>query len=231
MESLKLDRNLSHLAVLQRIELITPFQKKIRKLFGRYLFSKFLSKYMTNIDKISQDYYKIMYSEYLTIKNFLNSKKNILSIGAGIGGLEVIINNNFKDEKFTFIERDYVSRKIKYGWDKSNSEAYNKLYLLENFLLLNQIKKDRFTIINFDKDNLPKEKFNLIISLYSLDFHYDFKIYKAYLSNVSDDNTVIIFDTIRANYFKGIFENVVIIKEDNDTLHKSKRIACRKFKK
>ena len=231
MESLKLDRNLSHLAVLQRIELITPFQKKIRKLFGRYLFSKFLSKYMTNIDKISQDYYKIMYSEYLTIKNFLNSKQNILSIGAGIGGLEVIINNNFKDEKFTFIERDYVSRKIKYGWDKSNSEAYNKLYLLENFLLLNQIKKDRFTIINFDKDNLPKEKFNLIISLYSLDFHYDFKIYKAYLSNVSDDNTVIIFDTIRANYFKGIFENVVIIKEDNDTLHKSKRIACRKFKK
>ena len=40
MESLKLDRNLAHLAVLQRIELTTPFQKKIRKLFGRYLFSK-----------------------------------------------------------------------------------------------------------------------------------------------------------------------------------------------
>ena len=231
MESLKLDRNLSHLAILQRIELTTPFQKKIRKLFGRYLFSKFFSKYMINIDKISQDYYKIMYSEYLTIKNFLNSKQNILSIGAGIGGLEVIINNNFKDEKFTFIERDYVSNKIKYGWDKSNSEAYNKLYLLENFLLLNQLKKDRFTIINFDQDNLPNEKFNLITSLYSLDFHYDFEIYKTYLSNVSDDNTVIIFDTIRANYFKEIFENVAIIKEDNDTLHKSKRIACRKFKK
>ena len=231
MESLKLDRNLAHLAVLQRIELTTPFQKKIRKLFGRYLFSKFFSKYMINIDKISQDYYKIMYSEYLTIKNFLNSKQNILSIGAGIGGLEVIINNNFKDEKFTFIERDYVSNKIKYGWDKSNSEAYNKLYLLENFLLLNQLKKDRFTIINFDQDNLPNEKFNLITSLYSLDFHYDFEIYKTYLSNVSDDNTVIIFDTIRANYFKGVFDDVVIIKEDNDTLHKSKRIACRKFKK
>ena len=108
MESLKLDRNLAHLAVLQRIELTTPFQKKIRKLFGRYLFSKFFSKYMINIDKISQDYYKIMYSEYLTIKGFLNSKQNILSIGAGIGGLEVLINNNFKDEMFTFIERDFV---------------------------------------------------------------------------------------------------------------------------
>ena len=231
MESLKLDRNLAHLAVLQRIELTTPFQKKIRKLFGRYLFSKFFSKYMINIDKISQDYYKIMYSEYLTIKGFLNSKQNILSIGAGIGGLEVIINNNFKDEKFTFIERDFISKKIKYGWDNLNSEGYNKLNLLENFLLLNQVKKEKFAIVNFDKDNLPIKKFNLITSLYSLDFHYDFEVYKAYLSNVSDDNTVIIFDTIRANYFKGVFDDVVIIKEDNDTLHKSKRIACRKFKK
>jgi len=231
MESLKLDRNLAHLAVLQRIELTTPFQKKIRKLFGRYLFSKFFSKYMINIDKISQDYYKIMHSEYLTIKGFLYSKQNILSIGAGIGGLEVIINNNFKDEKFTFIERDFISKKIKYGWDNLNSEGYNKLNLLENFLLLNQVKKEKFAIVNFDKDNLPIKKFNLITSLYSLDFHYDFEVYKAYLSNVSDDNTVIIFDTIRANYFKDIFENVAIIKEDNDTLHKSKRVACRKFKK
>lgn len=231
MESFKLDRNLAHLALLQRIELTTSFQKKIRKLFGRYLFSKFFSKYMININKISQDYYKIMYSEYLTIKGFLNSKKNILSIGAGIGGLEVIINNNFKDGKFTFIERDFISKKIKYGWDNLNNEAYNKLNLLENFLLLNQVKKEKFAIVNFDKDNLPIKKYNLITSLYSLDFHYDFEVYKAYLSNVSDDNTVIIFDTIRANYFKDIFENVAIIKEDNDTLHKSKRVACKKFKK
>ena len=231
MNNFVLPKKAARLIVLQRIELAGNILKKIRKLFGRYLFSKVFSKYMLDLDKISKDYYKIMYNEYLTIKKFIKPNQNILSIGAGIGGLEVIINNNFKDEKFTFIERDYVSNKIKYGWDKSNSEAYNKLYLLENFLLLNQLKNDRFTIINFDKNNLPKEKFNLITSLYSLDFHYDFEVYKSYLSNVSDDNTVIIFDTIRANYFKDVFDDVVIIKEDNNTLHKSKRIACRKFKK
>ena len=65
MESFKLDRNLSHLALLQRIELATTIQKKLRKLFGRYLFSKIFSRYILNIDKISSDYYKIMYSEYL----------------------------------------------------------------------------------------------------------------------------------------------------------------------
>ena len=172
MEAFKLDRNLAHLAVLQRIELTTSFQKKIRKLFGRYLFSKVFSKYMLDLDKISKDYYKIMYNEYLTIKKFIKPNQNILSIGAGIGGLEVIIYNSFKNENF-----------------------------------------------------------NLITSLYSLDFHYDFEIYKKYLSSVSNNETIIIFDTIRSNYFKDIFEDLIIIKEDEDTLHKSKRIACRKFKK
>ncbi len=231
MEAFKLDRNLAQLAVLQRIELATSFQKKIRKLFGRYLFSKVFSKYMLDLDNISKDYYKIMYNEYLTIKKFVKPNQNILSIGAGIGGLEVIINNSFKNENFTFIERDFVSEKIRYGWDNKNKEAYNKLNLLKNFLETNLLEINRFKIINFDTENLPIENFNLITSLYSLDFHYDFEVYKNYLSSVSDNETTIIFDTIRANYFKDIFENVMIIKEDDDTLHKSKRIACRKFKK
>ena len=230
MEAFKLDRNLAHLAVLQRIELTTSFQKKIRKLFGRYLFSKVFSKYMLDLDKISKNYYKIMYDEYLTIKKFIKPNQKILSIGAGIGGLEVIINDIFENENFTFIERDFVSKKIRYGWDNENTEAYNKLNLLEYFLLSNYVKSNRFKIINFDKENLPKENFNIIISLYSLDFHYDFEVYKKYLSSVSNDETVIIFDTIRANYFKDIFEDVIIIKEDEDTLHKSKRIACKNFK-
>ena len=230
MEAFKLDRNLAHLAVLQRTELTTLFQKKIRKLFGRYLFSKFFSKYMLDLDKISKNYYKIMYDEYLTIKKFIKPNQKILSIGAGIGGLEVIINDIFENENFTFIERDFVSKKIRYGWDNENTEAYNKLNLLEYFLLSNYVKSNRFKIINFDKENLPKENFNIIISLYSLDFHYDFEVYKKYLSSVSNDESVIIFDTIRPNYFKDIFEDVIIIKEDEDTLHKSKRIACKNFK-
>ena len=231
MESFKLSRELARLALLQRIELATSIQKKVRKFFGRFLFSKIISKYILNVNKISEDYYKIMHLEYQTIKNFLDTNQNVLSIGAGIGGLEVIINNNYIGTNFTFIERDFISKKIKYGWDNKNEEAYNKLDLLENFLISNNIKRTNFNIINFDKSSLPEKKFNLVTSLYSLDFHYDFEIYRSYLSKVSDDNTIIIFDTIRSDFFKDIFEDVSVIKVDNDTLHKSKRIACRKFKK
>ena len=44
MESFKINRNLAQLALLQRIELADKNLKKIRKIFGRYLFSKIFSK-------------------------------------------------------------------------------------------------------------------------------------------------------------------------------------------
>ena len=52
MKSLILNRKLAQLALLQRIELADYKLKKIRKFFGRYLFSKFFSKYFINIKKI-----------------------------------------------------------------------------------------------------------------------------------------------------------------------------------
>ena len=42
--------------------------------------------------------------------------------------------------------------------------------------------------------------------------------------------SLLIFDTIRPKYFENIFEHVEIVKEDFNTVHKSKRIACRGFK-
>ena len=229
MQFFELSRDIAQLAVLQRIELASPILKKIRKIFGRYLFSNFFSKYFINPKKISKDYYSVMNNEYSTIEKLLEPDKQILSIGSGIGGLEVIIDKNFNDCFFTFIERNFISKKIKYGWDNNNSEAYNKLQLLMNFLLINKIKREKFEIIDFDREKLPQKKYDIIISLYSLDFHYKFEIYETYLREASNVNTVIIFDTVRSQYFNKIFKHVEILKEDNNTLHKSKRIACKLF--
>ena len=43
-------------------------------------------------------------------------------------------------------------------------------------------------------------------------------------------DSILIFDTIRPKYFENIFEYVETIKEDLNTVHKSKRIACGVFK-
>ncbi len=94
---------------------------------------------------------------------------------------------------------------------------------------MNDMTKDQIKIFDYDKDNLPEKKFDVIISLLSLDYHYDFNIYVEYLKKVSQANTKIIFDTIRADYFKKIFNKVEIIGSDTNTVHKSKRIICSQF--
>ena len=76
-----------------------------------------------------------MLKEFSTIEKFIDiNDKNLLSIGGGMGGLELIINQRFKDNNYYFIERNYVSKKVKYGWGGMvNDEAYNDLNLQKTF--------------------------------------------------------------------------------------------------
>ena len=231
MESFILTNKTARLAVLQRIELASPFLLKIRKLFGRYIFSNIITRFFLNPKLISRAYYKIMLEEFLTIKKFISSNdKFFLGIGSGIGGLELLINQNFKDKNYYFIERNYVSKKVKYGWGgMANNEAYNDLELQMNFLKINNMNESQINIYDYDKDDLPEIKFDIVISLFSLDYHYDFNIYIDYLKKVSKPETKLIFDTIRVDYFNKIFKNVKIISTNLDTVHKSNRIICSNF--
>ncbi len=136
MNKFALDKKSARLIVLQRIELLQSLQKKLRKLFGRYIFSNFFLKFFINTNLIGEKYFDIMNKEYETIANEVNSSnKKYLSIGGGLGGLELIINMKTKNNFFYFIEKNYVSKKVKYGWDDKNLEAYNNLQLVEKFLL------------------------------------------------------------------------------------------------
>ena len=226
MQSFKLDRDIAHLAVLQRIELSSAFLKKLRKIFGRYIFSAFLSKYLINPNEISKNYLNLMNKEFSLIDKYINPNNRILSIGSGIGGLEILIHKKFNNH-ISFIEKNYISKKVKYGWDIENKEAYNSLKLLEKFLLNNGFESKKFNLFDFDKNNLPQEKFDVIISLYSLDYHYNFNLYKDYLDKVMKSESILIIDTIRPDFFKTIFKKVEVIKQDIDTVHKSKRIICK----
>ena len=78
-----------------------------------------------------------MLNEFSTIEKFIEPNDNhFLSIGAGVGGLELIINQKFKNKNFFFIEKNYVSKKVKYGWGgTTNNEAYNDLNLQKKFLI------------------------------------------------------------------------------------------------
>ena len=226
-----LPKKAERIIVLQRIELASLFIKKLRKFFGRYIFSNFITKFFLNSDEIAAKYYRTMSDEFLTIKKYLNENDNLfLSIGSGIGGLEVIINKHLKNRSFFFIERNYISKKVKYGWGGMvNDEAYNNFELQKLFLEMNEMNEKKIYLIDYDKDEFPDTKFDVITSLFSLDYHYDFNLYAEYLKKVCKPKTKIIFDTIRADYFKKVFKNVEVIGSEIDTIHKSKRIVCSDF--
>ena len=226
----QLNRKEARLIILQRIELISDSLKKIRKVFGRYLFSNFISKYFLSTSGVAKAYFQNMQQEFETINSAINlHNKDLLSIGGGLGGLELVINKNFNVKSFTFIEKNYVSKKVKYGWDNKNNEAYNDISIQRNFLTKNEMESSRFTIFDYDNDQLPKGKFDIIISLFSLDYHYDFKVYLEYLRNNTHKESKIIFDTIRPDYFKNIFNEVIVLKDRTKTIHGSKRIMCSNF--
>ena len=232
MKSFYLPNKSARLVVLQRIELISSFLKKIRKLFGRNFFTSIITKYFLNSKQIGTKYYEAMQSEFLTFKEYIdfNEDEHFLSIGGGLGGLELIINENLQNKNYHFIERNFVSKKVVYGWSgKVNNEAYNDLNIQKSFLEINGMKPSQINIFDYDKDKLPDQKFDVIISLHSLDYHYDFEIYIEYLRKISHLNTKIIFDTIRPDYFLKIFKNVKVITIQEKTIHKSKRILCSQF--
>ena len=231
MDKFLVSKKAARLIVLQRIELISSSLKRVRKIFGRFIFSNFITKFFINEKLIGESYHDIMINEFSTIEKFINKEDNLfLSIGGGLGGLELMINKKFDNRNYYFIERNFISKKVKYGWGgMTNSEAYNDLNLQKTFLETNGLKNEQINIYDYDKDDLPNIKFDLVISLLSLDYHYDFDIYINYLKKISKTNTKIIFDTIRADHFKSIFKNVEIIKTYDDTVHKSKRIMCSQF--
>jgi len=226
----QLNKKEARLIILQRIELISNFLKRVRKFFGRYFFSNFISKYFLSTKNVGKVYFDDMHQEFESINSAINPhNKNLLSIGGGLGGLELVINKKFSVKSFTFIERNYVSKKVKYGWDNKNNEAYNDLIIQRNFLTKNGMESSKFKIFDYDNDQLPKDKFDIIISLFSLDYHYDFQIYLDYLKITTHTHSKIIFDTIRPDYFKNIFKEVVILKDRSKAIHGSKRIMCSDF--
>ena len=74
MRYLNLNRAIARLILLQRIELASPTLKKIRKIFGRYIFTNFVTKFLISPDDINLKYYSLMIEEYKKLQVLQNLK-------------------------------------------------------------------------------------------------------------------------------------------------------------
>jgi len=222
------------LILLQRNELQNFYQRKIRKLFGRYLFTNFFIFFFNSSKNISKNASKILLNEFEDMAPHLpKSPNNILDIGSGLGMINLFLNNYYKKLiKFTLIDKNFVSKKIKYGFS-SNYESYSLLNETKLFLVNNGLKNEQINLINADDAYNLNIKFDLIISLISMGYHYPLNNYLKILRNCSHLETVFIFD-IAEEYnniakIKNIFSEVEILRIINKK-HKQIRLICKKIK-
>ena len=183
--------------LLQRNEYQSNFSKYFRKILGREIHTRILIYYLNNnIDAINKKFYQDIENEFLKFKKLLpNNVKNILDIGCGIGAINIFLNNFYNGSaNFHLIDKNYVSKKVIYGYRESNAEGYNDLLLTKEFLKKNSINENSISTYDIDKDRLKEIKYDLVISLISWGYHYPLEVYINYLRENSNEETIYIFD-------------------------------------
>ena len=227
----KINKRHQKLLLLQRIDLISEKQRIIRKKFGRFLFTNFFVNFFISQKEIENKINDEFLKEFNSIKNYLpKNSKNILDIGCGLGVINIYLNDYYsKKTYFTLIDKNYVDKKVAYGF-KNNSESYNKLEITKDFLILNGFKTEQLQLINADEKVVLKNKYELIISLFSMGYHYSIENYIDIIKKISIKNTKFIFDLSmeynELNEVKKYFNKVEIIKNDNEVKQNYLRLLC-----
>ena len=227
----KINKNHQKLLLLQRIDLISEKQKFIRKKFGRFLFTNFFVNFFISQKEIESKINEEFLKEFNSIKNYLpNTPKNILDIGCGLGVINIFLNHYYlKKPTFTLIDKNYVDKKVSYGFDNI-SESYNKLETTKNFLILNNLKTNQLNLINVDENFVLNKTYELIISLFSMGYHYSIENYIDLIRKSSTKNTKVIFDlSLEYNELskvKRYFKKVKIIKRDDKVKQNYLRLLC-----
>ena len=222
--------------LLQRNEYQSNFSKYFRKILGREIHTRILIDYLNNnIDEINKKFYQDIQNEFLEFKKLLpNNVKNVLDIGCGIGAINIFLNNYYKKEKpnFHLLDKNYVSNKIIYGFNKKNTEGYNNLLITKNFLKANNLIEENIYTYDVEKHELKKIKYDLVISLVSWGYHYPLENYINYLKENSDEKTIFIFDIaeefISINHVKKYFHEIKIVNKYLKK-HRQIRLACKKI--
>ena len=148
---LKLKNKYKRNFLLQRNNYLSNTQKRLRKTFGRYLFTNFFIFFFNPISVITKKLNKEFYLEFNQILNFLPKKVNyILDIGSGLGVIDIYLNNHFKNlPEFTLIDKTRIEKKVSYGFDL-RGQFYNDFDLTFDFLTFDPILGIKIFLVDAD---------------------------------------------------------------------------------
>jgi SAM-dependent methyltransferase len=128
-----------------------------------------------------------MRREYVSIKKFLPEKCSaVLDIGCGVAGIDVFLNNHYRDRQpdFYLLDRTTVDKSVSYGF-KPSGAFYNSLEVAGAVLIGNGVPERCVHLVKATDTNEIDIDCNvdLAISLLSWGFHYPIE---TYLDRVHD---------------------------------------------
>jgi len=144
----------------------------------------------------------------------------ILDIGCGIGGIDVLLNEHYKNTtpSIYLLDKTEMPKKVYYGLEERGC-FYNSFEVVKDFLTKNGVKgKQIFTQEANEKNTIDfNATFDLIISLISWGFHYPVSTYLDQVYDKLSPGGVLIIDVRKS--FGGIealhekFGNMEVIQD------------------
>tara|TARA_B110001450_G_C17602928_1_gene473783 strand:- start:315 stop:1028 length:714 start_codon:yes stop_codon:yes gene_type:complete len=154
-----------------------------------------------------ENFMKITIKSYLEeieeFKNIINNEEinNLVSIGPGNGVFETLLLQKIKFKKILMIDLE-ETKSQNHGFNKLGS-GYANLINTKKFMIDNSIPEKSIIICNPKKQKLPRFKFNLLISFFSMGFHYPCDEYVDFIIKNGSFKSNIIYDKRRNVYDEG----------------------------
>ncbi|MAV82933.1 MAG: hypothetical protein CMI90_05685 [Pelagibacteraceae bacterium] len=236
MKKIQLKNTHKKYFLFQRNEYLSSQQIKIRKLLGRYLFTKIFINFFNSLSDINDNLNKNFKKEFNDLIDHLpRTTSNILDIGSGLGVIDIYLNEHYNQKpNFTLIDKNFIEKKVYYGFN-SSGQAYNNFKITKDFLLHNGLNSDQLSIFDADSNLLFDVKFDLVVSLLSMGYHYPLDQYLSVFKNNTHKNTVFIIDIAEEyndkNQIFNLFDSAKILYKSSLPRHNYIRICCIGFKK
>jgi SAM-dependent methyltransferase len=150
-------RALSKISPWELTNAVVPIEARFRKRRIRELFNEDIAR------------------EYESIRPALPAQSSaILDVGCGIGGIDVLLNRHYADNRPTFYLLDKTQVDNVYYGFKSKGAFYNSLEVAKEVLIANGVASEKIELIQATQDNriAIAGPIDLVISLISWGFHY-----------------------------------------------------------
>jgi SAM-dependent methyltransferase len=128
-------------------------------------------------------------------KYIVNLKvENILELGCGVGESSVYFFNKFdnlKESTFYLLDGDSGNKSIYYINYDSDKDFYNSMSATKEFCETHNLRNH--VLINYEKEDIPEVKFDLVYSTFSIGFHWPVSLYLEKIKNNLNEGALLLF--------------------------------------